>query len=80
MYVLHRYPTEMANGIKKLAEQNPITIEEAEGYYLMGGFDHAQQLIDYKRITHATEREMQWYNSVLWEIRNKNAMEQLRQL
>ncbi len=61
----------LPNGIKekilKLAKEYPITIEEAEKYYLMGG-DHADILCQLKVIGEPEEFIM-LQNNILWEKR-----------
>ncbi|GGF73007.1 hypothetical protein GCM10010912_17780 [Paenibacillus albidus] len=89
---LLEFPSDMRNEIKELAKIYSITIEEARNYYLMGGFEHAKQLLQLRQKLlssasvgvilneEALENVIRSHSNQIWDQRNKEvrcAMEEL---
>lgn len=69
---------EIQEKILKLAAKYPITIDEAEHYYLMGG-DHANKLCELRTIGFP-EEFIKLQNQCLWEEKNKILRKELDKL
>lgn len=75
-------PSDMREDIEGLVKLYPITIEEAWRYYLMGGFDHAKKLLDFRAKMRSSligmiyseeslNSAVRCFNNHLWEQKNE---------
>jgi hypothetical protein len=73
-------PSDIENEVNKLAAEYPYKIEFVRWIYMMGGYEHGKELLNYKLRYGFDDDQIKLINQSIWDKKNKESLKELESL